>query len=240
MSRKRVARVYSEQAMLADLKDRKLQVIPVKQNVREIGKINDYVKRIKYIIIGSNNIGVVRDDGKVEEFCGRNHGVMRQPKRWWFKDAMHLKPCKSDQDRYKTVMLGMRTTRAFAQLYGIFQDIVDRNGETRDTYDGFEVNHMDCSGSWVDDADETWANLELVTDHENGRAGKASHRLFDNDIWCSFSASDTEFVSYVLSDEFTVDEFWKLYPKTKFKIGRTVTREFSHKRGVKTLTCMIK
>lgn len=98
MSRKRVARVYSEQAMLADLKDRKLQVIPVKQNVREIGKINDYVKRIKYIIIGSNNIGVVRDDGKVEEFCGRNHGVMRQPKRWWFKDAMHLKPCKSDQD----------------------------------------------------------------------------------------------------------------------------------------------
>lgn len=240
MKGKKLARIYSEQAMLEDAKARGFKVVPVVSNIRESGRVNDYVDMIKYIIVGENTVGIVTKKGEVEELCTPYHSVKRRLKAWRFDDEVNTSSCKLTSHRYKTNLRFLGGKIFFAKLVGIAFDIVDHDGQTRETYNGLEANHKDCSGGLEWYADDNRENIEIVDKTRNTRAGQASKKLLKEGLWISFSADDKDFVDYVLDKNFSKNEFEKIYDVRKFKKGRTITCEFIKGQGVKTMECLVK
>lgn len=238
MAGKKLTKIYSEEAMIADAKARQLKVVHVTSMIKESGSFNEYVDSIKYIICGHRTIGVVHKNGKVDELCAVKHNVKLSQTEWKFedtpKDKMASMRCGN---RFSSNLRDMNTNVTFARVMGVVADIIKNNGITRKTYNGLQVNHMDCSGGFGYDADESEDNLEVVTDTNNSRAGKASYKLLKYDRWISFSADDTAFVDYILSKEFDINDFNKRYPNSTLKYLRTLTREFVRGQGVQTMKC---
>ena len=238
MAGKRVAQIYSEETMLANAKALNLQVIQVTSMIKESGRFNEYVDSIKYIICGRRTIGVVHKNGKVDELCAVKHNVKLNRKEWKYTDTPKDKMASMRSgNRFGSNFRGLDSNVPFSRVMGVIEDIIGNNGVTRQTYIGLQVNHMDCSGGFGYDADESEDNLEVVTDTNNSRAGKASYKLLKYGKWISFSADDTDFIDYVLDKDFDINDFNKKYPKSNLKYLRTLTREFVRGQGVKTLDC---
>lgn len=238
MAGKKLNRVYTEQAMLEDAKARKLKVLDVKSIIYESGVFNDYVRSFKYLILGKNTIGIVKKNGKIEELSSEYHSIRKNKIAWKYDDVPDTESCALNGGRF-TLNLAVPTStrRYFSQVAGVVGDIINRCGWTRWTYNGFSVNHKDCSGSFAYDADESLENLEVVTETKNTRAGLASYKLWRLGVWISFSANDTDFVDLVLQEDFELEDLAVNYDDSHFTYERTLTREFIRGQGVKTLKC---
>lgn len=238
MKGKKLSDVYSEQAMLEDAKLRGFRVLEVKSIIVESGVFNDYVNSFRYLILGKNTIGIVKNTGKVEELSTEYHSIRKNRIAWKYDDVPDTESCALNGGRF-TLNLAVPTStrRHFSQVAGVVGDIINRRGWTRWTYNGLSVNHKDCSGSFAYDADESLGNLEVVTETENVRAGLASYKLWRLGVWISFSANDTDFVDLVLSQDFELADLFVRYDAGHFKYERTLTREFVKGQGVKTMKC---
>ena len=238
MKGKKLSSVYSEQTMLADAKARGLKVIHVTSIIEESGSFNDYVDSIKYIICGHRTIGVVHKTGKVDELCEEKHNIKLSKAEWKYTDKPKEKMASMRcGKRFSSNLRDMNTNMPFARVMGVVADIIKNNGITRNTYNGLQVNHMDCSGGFGYDADESRYNLEVVTNTNNLRAGQASYKLLKYGRWISFSADDTAFVDYILSKEFDIKDFNQKYPNSQLTFVRELSREFVKGQGVQTMKC---
>lgn len=238
MAGKKLNRVYTEQAMLEDAKARGLKVMEVRPIIVESGVFNDYVSSFRYLIIGNNTIGIVKDNGKVEELSSRYHSIRKNEIAWKYTDIPDTKSCTLRNGRFSfNLSVPTTTRRSFSQVAGVVGDIINRCGYTRMTYNGFDVNHKDCSGSFAYDADESLENLEVVSNTNNRRAGLASYKLWRLGVWISFSANDTDFVNLVLSKDFELADLDESYGLSNFTYVRTLTKEFVKGQGVQTMKC---
>ena len=238
MAGKKLNRIYNEEAMLEDAKLRGFRVLEVKSIIVESGIFNDYVNSFRYLIIGKNTIGIVKNTGKVEELSTEYHSIRKNRIAWKYDDVPDTESCALNGGRF-TLNLAVPTStrRHFSQVAGVVGDIISRCGWTRMTYNGFSINHKDCSGSFAYDADESLGNLEVVTETENVRAGLASYKLWRLGVWISFSANDTDFVDLVLSKDFELADLAENYSLSNFTYQRTLTREFVKGQGVQTMKC---
>lgn len=235
---KKFDRIYNEEAMLADAKARGLKVIEVRSIIVESGVFNEYVSSFRYLIIGKNTIGIVKNTGKVEELSTEYHSIRKNEIAWKYTDIPDTKSCTLRNGRFSFNLSVSKTTRrSFSQVVGVVGDIINRCGWTRMTYNGFDVNHKDCSGGFAYDADESLENLEVVSNTNNRRAGLASYKLWRLGVWISFSANDTDFVDLVLSKDFEIADLAENYSLSNFTYQRTLTREFVKGQGVQTMKC---
>ena len=238
MAGKKLNRIYNEEAMLEDAKAKGLRVLEVKSIIVESGIFNDYVNSFRYLIIGKNTIGIVKNTGKVEELSTEYHSIRKNRIAWKYDDVPDTKSCVLNGGRFTfNLSASTSTRRYFSQVVGVVGDIINRCGWTRMTYNGFSINHKDCSGSFAYDADESLGNLEVVTETENVRAGLASYKLWRLGVWISFSANDTDFVDLVLSKDFELADLAENYSLSNFTYHRTLTREFVKGQGVQTMKC---
>ena len=92
MAGKKLTKIYSEEAMLADAKARQLKVVHVTSMIKESGSFNEYVDSIKYIICGHRTIGVVHKHGKVDELCAVIDAMeaLHPKHKVWFKEVPEM------------------------------------------------------------------------------------------------------------------------------------------------------
>lgn len=180
-----------------------IRKVKVTNRIVESGATNDFVAHINEIIECQNNIAVILDKYTlVVNKNGNYHKIIQNKfkkpddfdydkvtcyveRLTWFYPSFENKMCHSDISTYRVL--------------GIIKQIINNDGDTYDTYNGFEVNH--CLPR-IYKQNNKITNLEVCSENENRRHYIAWQKcqIYSEMIPLQMSAKG-QLVNFILSDK---------------------------------------
>ena len=194
-------------------------IVEIRNKTSEIGLINSFVNSVDRVYIGKRCVGFSIPKRKVTKVLCIDTINSTATYKKNFSDLPINKQVRENRNRSIIDLrysvnndgiekrVGCALYRLIALAYQIFND----NGYVLSSYNAYDVNHMDGSGSgrYGLQINNTNENLEIVDANAHKLHTQAWARLWKAGAWCRISAEDKELLDIVLSSEtkIFVDDF---------------------------------
>lgn len=196
-----------------------MTIVEIKNKTNEIGLINSFINSVDRVYIGKRCVGFSIPRRKVTKVLCIDTINSTATYKKEFSDLPINKKVRENKNRsvidlrYSINNDGIekRVSCALYRLIALAYHLQSTNGYAMNSYNNYDVNHMDGSGSgrYGLRINNTHENLEIVDSNNHKRHTQAWDRLWKAGAWCRISAKDKDLLDIVLSSDtkLFVDDF---------------------------------